>query len=264
MQNTAVFFALVGSAAGQTDFRFGDRSWQDAPTTLGTFCANMTDSLFVDGAANPRQLIEYELCLDTSKKSYRRTDPGIGVEIHNGTHLLNINATTSKCTVKLEAADVSGMPWSMPVLDASATANGTATVDGEKTTVYTVHRAPKHEGSMFQPAEDMFWYVRDGDGALVQSKCVIAKQDGYPMSTVAYHDYFARGTYEASPLPAGTFAPPDGVDCKEPAHMIEKNATEYSSCKGCVDSDVAKCCAETDTSTPFCLKTTSCDAIPAL
>ena len=249
----------AGASAFALDARFGDRDVAKTPT-LGAFCAKMTDSMYENGAANPTQKIAYDLCLDTSKASWSRTETDGSKQIYNGSHLFTLD-NASHCKVVVQAPDTSAMPFTMPVVDDGAAKNGTATVDGVAVTVYHIKRAAKHSGSFFQPAEDMYWFVRDDD-ALVQSECVIAKQDGYPMSTKAYHDYFARGAYEAT-VPADAFDPPAGADCVMPGHMVERDASKFKSCAGCVDTDGVKCCAESNATTPYCLKTTSCESLPA-
>merc|ERR1712196_64665 len=75
------------------------------------------------------------------------------------------------------------------------------------------HRQAAHEGHFFQPAEDMFWFLNKHN-ELVRGTCVIHKQAGYPMDTVASHDYFGRGKYTTD-IPSDAFAltVPKGVVC---------------------------------------------------
>ena len=72
----------AGASAFALDARFGDRDVAKTPT-LGAFCAKMTDSMYENGAANPTQKIAYDLCLDTSKASWSRTETD-GSKHHRG------------------------------------------------------------------------------------------------------------------------------------------------------------------------------------
>ena len=105
------------------------------------------------------------------------------------------------------------MPYSMIVLDAAATKNGTKKVNGVDCDVYHHARPFKKSGNFIQPKEDMYWYVDTAKNELVQSECVIAKQKEYPQDTAAYHDYTASGKYTTD-VPESTFEPPKGYKCQ--------------------------------------------------
>merc|ERR1712196_108392 len=169
-----------------------------------------------NGAKTPSQAIKYSLCMDTKKGVFKRTEvDGESFTFGNESAVVTYNATDKVCkSYPAPSGALAGMPFSMIQIDAGAVPNGTATVDGqENLSVYTRHRQAAHEGHFFRPAEDMFWFLNKHN-ELVRGTCVIHKQAGYPMDTVASHDYFGRGKYTTD-IPSDAFAltVPKGVVC---------------------------------------------------
>ena len=64
---------------------------------------------------------------------------------------------------------------------------------------------------VYQPAEDMYWYVHivDKTNELVRSVCDISPQQGVKDHTQGIHDYFLDGDYTTE-IPKGTFDAPKG------------------------------------------------------
>jgi len=130
----------------------------DVPVVNSRFCTEMVDSLFVNGSTTPSQQLNYTLCIDLQAKSWANTAAGKPSFYFNGTHIYEVQ-TDGTCTIKGGSPDpTKSMPFTMILIDANATKNGTAVVDGETVDVWTHHREFKKSGPMVQPAEDMYWF----------------------------------------------------------------------------------------------------------
>ena len=185
---------------------------QAPPTLARTFCTDKLDQTSVDGKVSPALTFKYRLCVDTDRKSWRRSDSGVGDLIFNGTHLITISVRRGyTCSVSppYQGDPLKAMPFTALVIDAGATPNGTTTLDGVDADVWVAHRDAVPAAR--QPDEFMYWYV-SAARALVRATADVKPQGDYPQGALLTYDYFASGNFTTD-VPPGTFKPPPETKC---------------------------------------------------
>jgi hypothetical protein len=138
------------------------------PTLANSYCADVTETLTVDGVKNPISTNAYNLCVDgvNMRWSQAQAPTGAGYNIFNGTRFWELFPDPSlpggfNCTYKDSGAEPStDMPYRMVDMDANADLNKTETYDGVKGAQnWYAYRPGSSSGGIVRPAEQMHWHV---------------------------------------------------------------------------------------------------------
>jgi hypothetical protein len=158
------------------------------PTLVNSYCADVTETLTVDGVKDPLSTNSYNLCVDgvNMRWSQAQAPAGAGYSIFNGTQFWELFPDPSlpggfNCTYKISGAEpATDMPYRMVDLDPDADLNKTETYDGIKNAQnWYSFRPGKSSGGMQYPSEQQHWHI-DATGTnedasyLLASECVQA------------------------------------------------------------------------------------------
>jgi hypothetical protein len=162
-----------------------------SPPNLDNFyCADVTETLSVDGVKTPISTNAYNLCVDgvNMRWSQAQAPIGAGFSIFNGTVFWELFPDPSlpggfNCTYRNSGTEPStDMPYRMVTIDANADLNKTETYDGVKNAQnWYAFRPGKSSGGMQFPAEQMHWHVDSVASTpyLLATECVQAAQAPY-------------------------------------------------------------------------------------
>lgn len=119
------------------------------------------------------RLALHQLCVDASRKSWKRVDAGKGTLIFNGTHLITLSESgrlKGKCTVApTKGGDpLQAMPFTMIMVDQQASYNGSTQRDSVACDLWQHHR---HTGE--DAGADALWCV-DEKRQVVQAALSVA------------------------------------------------------------------------------------------
>ena len=200
----------------------------DVPATGGIFCADVKESLSVNGTIASTQA--YNLCMNSETLVWKRTNKDGSWQLLN-TWLYNINAR-GECTYSIPTtpADSSQLPWSFVTIDRGATIDGTGDSPGSgiPSTKYYHDRKSYVSQGVSVPEEMMYWYVIPGTmrimpgpipDIMVETVCKqeydVTPGDG-GTATVQYGDRDFSSNYSVTlPLMATTFTIPPDMKCTE-------------------------------------------------
>ncbi len=153
------------------------------PVLDNSYCADVTETLSVEGVKEPLQTNSYNLCVDGTSGTNRWSQEksgGAGIAIFNGTDFWMLAPDSSspggyKCTHKYSGPEPNNiMPYTMTLIDAGADLNKTETYDGVKNAQNWYHFRPgQSSGGMQTPTEYMHWHASTGENAhLLASECI--------------------------------------------------------------------------------------------
>ena len=191
------------------------------PALQNSYCADVTETLTVDGVKNPLSTNAYNLCVDgvNMRWSQAQAPAGAAYSIFNGTQFWELFPDASlpggyNCTYKVSGPEpATDMPYRMIDLDADADLNKTETYDGVTGAQnWYSFRAGKTSGGIQYPSEMMHWHldVTATNPYMLATECVQAAQA--PNTGKLQHgirDFSANRTaFKERQLPAGVVCQP--------------------------------------------------------
>ncbi len=188
-----------------------------SPPVLDNFyCADVTETLTVDGVKEPLQTNAYHLCVDGSSGVNRWSQSrgkGQQMGIFNGTDFWSLTPDASlpggySCTHKVTGPEPNNiMPYTMVLIDDGANLNKTETYDGVDAQNWYHLRQGQSSGGRITPTEYMHWHITAGSGAHLlatdcQQTCPQPEYKGKLQHGV--RDQSANRTaFKETPLPPG-------------------------------------------------------------
>lgn len=205
----------------------------EVPATGGIFCADVKESVTVNGTIQSTQ--QYNLCMNTALLQWKRTnmDGSWQMLVQVGTsgdqHLYNINVR-GECTVSepTTPADKSQLPWSFVTIDQDAHKDGTGNSPGSEvpSNIYYHDRKSSTSGGVTTPEEMMYWYVIPGTtriepgpipDIMIETVCKqlydVTPGDGGTSTTQYGNRDFSTDYSVTLPLMADTFTIPPNTVC---------------------------------------------------